>query len=101
MAVENVVELGGKAEQINPFIPSELVVDHSVQVDAYGREDALDLNEKIEFKRNNERYEFLHWGLREVMSSPIWPLPRVDPCTNSPFSYRSEIARPSIFNSQL
>ena len=57
-----VVELGGNAEQINPFIPSELVVDHSVQVDAYGREDALDLNEKIEFKRNNERYEFLHWG---------------------------------------
>ena len=57
-----VVELGGKAEQINPFIPSELVVDHSVQVDAYGREDSLDLNEKIEFKRNNERYEFLHWG---------------------------------------
>ena len=56
-----VVELGGKAEQINPFIPSELVVDHSVQVDAYGREDAIDLNEKIEFKRNNERYEFLHW----------------------------------------
>ncbi len=57
-----VVELGGRAEQINPFIPSELVVDHSVQVDVYGREDALDLNEKIEFKRNNERYEFLHWG---------------------------------------
>ncbi|WP_299221229.1 aconitate hydratase AcnA [uncultured Psychrobacter sp.] len=57
-----VVELGGKAEQINPFIPSELVVDHSVQVDVYGREDSLDLNEKIEFKRNNERYEFLHWG---------------------------------------
>ncbi|WP_299188031.1 aconitate hydratase AcnA [uncultured Psychrobacter sp.] len=57
-----VVELGGRAEQINPFIPSELVVDHSVQVDAYGREDALDLNERIEFKRNNERYEFLHWG---------------------------------------
>lgn len=57
-----VVELGGKAEQINPFIPSELVVDHSVQVDAYGRGDSLDLNEKIEFKRNNERYEFLHWG---------------------------------------
>ena len=57
-----VVALGGKAEQINPFIPSELVVDHSVQVDAYGRGDSLDLNEKIEFKRNQERYEFLHWG---------------------------------------
>ncbi|HJH09772.1 MAG TPA: aconitate hydratase AcnA [Psychrobacter pasteurii] len=57
-----VVKLGGDAKQINPFIPSELVVDHSVQVDTYGREDSLDLNEKIEFKRNNERYEFLHWG---------------------------------------
>ncbi|WP_019672049.1 aconitate hydratase AcnA [Psychrobacter lutiphocae] len=57
-----IVKLGGDAKQINPFIPSELVVDHSVQVDTYGRKDALDLNEKIEFKRNNERYEFLHWG---------------------------------------
>ena len=57
-----VVKLGGDAKQINPFIPSELVVDHSVQVDTYGREDSLDLNEKIEFRRNNERYEFLHWG---------------------------------------
>ncbi|SUD92016.1 aconitate hydratase AcnA [Psychrobacter phenylpyruvicus] len=57
-----IVKLGGNAEQINPFIPSELVVDHSVQVDVYGRADALDLNKKIEFKRNNERYEFLHWG---------------------------------------
>lgn len=57
-----VVKLGGRAAQINPFIPSELVVDHSVQVDVYGRSDSLDLNEKIEFQRNNERYEFLHWG---------------------------------------
>ena len=57
-----IVRLGGDAKQINPFIPSELVVDHSVQVDVYGRADALDLNKKIEFKRNNERYEFLHWG---------------------------------------
>ena len=68
-----VVELGGKAEQINPFIPSELVVDHSVQVDAYGREDALDLNEKIEFKRNNERYEFLHWGKNAFKNFVVVP----------------------------
>jgi len=68
-----VVELGGKAEQINPFIPSELVVDHSVQVDAYGREDALDLNEKIEFKRNNERYEFLHWGRNAFKNFVVVP----------------------------
>ena len=68
-----VVELGGNAEQINPFIPSELVVDHSVQVDAYGREDALDLNEKIEFKRNNERYEFLHWGKNAFKNFVVVP----------------------------
>ncbi|MGO2997752.1 MAG: aconitate hydratase AcnA [Moraxellaceae bacterium] len=68
-----VVELGGKADQINPFIPSELVVDHSVQVDAYGREDALDLNEKIEFKRNNERYEFLHWGKQAFENFVVVP----------------------------
>tara|TARA_R110002051_G_scaffold137359_7_gene209820 strand:+ start:7102 stop:9942 length:2841 start_codon:yes stop_codon:yes gene_type:complete len=68
-----VVELGGRAEQINPFIPSELVVDHSVQVDAYGREDAIDLNEKIEFKRNNERYEFLHWGRNAFKNFVVVP----------------------------
>ncbi len=68
-----VVELGGKAEQINPFIPSELVVDHSVQVDAYGRADAIDLNEKIEFKRNNERYEFLHWGKNAFKNFVVVP----------------------------
>ncbi|WP_201546664.1 aconitate hydratase AcnA [Psychrobacter immobilis] len=68
-----VVKLGGRADQINPFIPSELVVDHSVQVDAYGREDALDLNEKIEFKRNNERYEFLHWGKNAFKNFVVVP----------------------------
>ncbi len=68
-----VVKLGGKAEQINPFIPSELVVDHSVQVDVYGREDALDLNKKIEFQRNNERYEFLHWGRQAFENFVVVP----------------------------
>ncbi|MBM6550377.1 aconitate hydratase [Marinomonas ostreistagni] len=68
-----VVKLGGQAEQINPFIPSELVVDHSVQVDAYGREDSLDLNEKIEFKRNQERYEFLNWGSNAFKNFVVVP----------------------------
>ena len=57
-----VVKLGGRPEQINPQIPSELVIDHSVQVDVYGRPDALDLNGRIEFERNRERYGFLRWG---------------------------------------
>ena len=57
-----VVRLGGKADSINPLSPAELVIDHSVQIDKYGSADALDLNNKIEFQRNRERYSFLRWG---------------------------------------
>ena len=57
-----VVSLGGSADSINPQSPAELVIDHSVQVDRYGTADALDLNNKIEFDRNKERYSFLRWG---------------------------------------
>ena len=57
-----VVALGGNANSINPQSPAELVIDHSVQVDNYGAANALDLNNIIEFKRNNERYSFLRWG---------------------------------------
>ncbi|MEX2125127.1 MAG: aconitate hydratase AcnA [Woeseia sp.] len=57
-----VVKLGGTADRINPLSPAELVIDHSVQVDRYGAANSLDLNNKIEFKRNKERYTFLRWG---------------------------------------
>ncbi|MDX1508175.1 MAG: aconitase family protein, partial [Woeseiaceae bacterium] len=57
-----VVKLGGSAESINPLSPAELVIDHSVQIDHYGSAKALDLNNKIEFQRNRERYSFLRWG---------------------------------------
>ena len=57
-----VVKLGGSASSINPLSPAELVIDHSVQVDNYGAANALDLNNKIEFQRNKERYSFLRWG---------------------------------------
>jgi aconitate hydratase len=57
-----VVKLGGSADRINPLSPAELVIDHSVQVDNYGAANALDLNNKIEFQRNEERYSFLKWG---------------------------------------
>jgi aconitate hydratase len=57
-----VVKLGGSADKINPLSPAELVIDHSVQVDNYGAANALDLNNKIEFQRNAERYSFLRWG---------------------------------------
>ena len=62
-AMRNAMErLGGDAGLINPLIPTELVVDHSVQVDAYGSADALAGNEQREFERNRERYAFLKWG---------------------------------------
>ncbi|WP_305909948.1 aconitate hydratase AcnA [Methylomarinum sp. Ch1-1] len=54
--------LGGEAAKINPMIPCDLVIDHSVQVDRFGGRDALAMNERIEFQRNAERYQFLKWG---------------------------------------
>ncbi len=54
--------LGGDPKKINPLIPVDLVIDHSVQVDVFGSADALSRNVDIEFERNQERYEFLRWG---------------------------------------
>jgi aconitate hydratase len=54
--------LGGDPARINPLIPAELVIDHSVMVDHYGSADALNLNALLEFQRNRERYTFLRWG---------------------------------------
>ncbi len=54
--------LGGDPKKINPLIPVDLVIDHSVQVDRFGTGDALQLNVELEFSRNRERYEFLRWG---------------------------------------
>jgi len=68
-----VTRLGGSASQINPLIPSELVIDHSVQVDVFGRPDALDLNGKIEFERNAERYSFLRWGQKAFGNFKVVP----------------------------
>jgi len=54
--------LGGDPQKINPLVPAELVIDHSVQVDEYGSARAYDLNAALEFQRNRERYAFLKWG---------------------------------------
>ena len=68
-----VVKLGGRPEQINPQIPSELVIDHSVQVDVFGKPEALDLNGQIEFQRNKERYGFLRWGQKAFNDFKVVP----------------------------
>ena len=59
---EAVKELGGDPEKINPLSPAELVIDHSVIADLFGREDAFERNVEIEYERNGERYQFLRWG---------------------------------------
>ena len=68
-----VVKLGGDATQINPLAPAELVIDHSVQVDVYGSEAALEKNVEIEFERNQERYAFLRWGQKAFNNFKVVP----------------------------
>jgi aconitate hydratase len=59
---DGIVQLGGDPERVNPLQPVELVIDHSVQVDHFGRPEALKLNAELEYHRNRERYVFLRWG---------------------------------------
>ncbi len=60
--------LGGDPKRINPLIPVDLVIDHSVQVDYFGSDGALQANVELEFERNRERYEFLRWGQRSFQN---------------------------------
>ena len=62
--------LGGDPRRINPLMPVDLVIDHSVQVDHFGSPDALQQNMDMEFERNRERYEFLRWGQTGVRQFP-------------------------------
>jgi aconitate hydratase len=59
---EAVTELGGDPEKVNPLAPAELVIDHSVIIDVFGRPDAFERNVDFEYQRNRERYQFLRWG---------------------------------------
>ncbi len=65
--------LGGDVQKVNPLVPCDLVIDHSVQVDNFGSDSALDLNSAIEFERNRERYEFLKWGQNSFENFKVVP----------------------------
>ncbi len=67
------VALGGRAQEINPLAPVELVIDHSVQVDEYGTAQSLAANNVIEFSRNRERYSFLRWGQTAFRNFKVVP----------------------------
>ena len=68
-----VQELGGDPMMIEPLVPVDLVIDHSVQVDSYGSANSLQINTKREFERNKERYEFLKWGQQAFEKFKIVP----------------------------
>ncbi len=65
--------LGGDPDRINPLQPAELVIDHSVQVDRFGTPDAAQINARIEFERNRERYQFLKWGQQAFDNFKVVP----------------------------
>jgi len=67
------VAMNGDPGVINPRVPVDLVIDHSIQVDAFGSSDALKKNMEIEFKRNRERYEFLKWGKQAFDNFNVYP----------------------------
>ncbi|KRB84517.1 aconitate hydratase AcnA [Noviherbaspirillum sp. Root189] len=73
-AMRNVAsKLGKKPKNIEPLVPVDLVVDHSVQIDHFREKKALDLNMKLEFQRNNERYQFMKWGMQAFDTFGVVP----------------------------
>ena len=70
---DGMIRLGGNPDRVNPLQPVELVIDHSVQVDYFGRADAFQLNAELEFARNRERYSFLRWGQNAFRNFRVVP----------------------------
>jgi len=70
---EAMQKLGGNPKRINPLFPAELVIDHSVQVDSFGKIDSFGLNAELEFQRNIERYQFLRWGQNAFRNFKVVP----------------------------
>ena len=67
------IKLGKNPKLIEPLVPVDLVVDHSIMVDYYGKKNSLDLNMKLEFQRNNERYQFMKWGMQAFDTFGVVP----------------------------
>jgi aconitate hydratase len=85
-------QLGGDPKKINPLIPCDLVIDHSVQVDYFGKANALPLNEAVEFERNAERYAFLKWGQAAFRNLRVVP-----PSTGIVHQVNLEYLSPVVF----
>jgi aconitate hydratase len=81
-------KMGKDPKVVEPLVPVDLVVDHSVQIDHYGKKNALDLNMALEFKRNEERYQFLKWGMQAFDTFKVVP-PGIGICHQVNLEYLS------------
>ncbi len=88
---EAMVKKGGDPQKINPLQPVDLVIDHSVQVDHFAKTDALEKNVRLEFERNQERYEFLKWGQKAFKNFQVVP-PATGICHQVNLEYLAQVA---------
>ena len=88
------VELGGDPSKVNPLVPADLVIDHSIVADVYGVADAFQRNAEIEFQRNEERYQFLRWGQTAFDGLRVVP-PNTGICHQVNLEYLSRVVFPS------
>ncbi len=88
---DGILRLGGKPEKVNPLVPVDLVIDHSVMVDYAGSADALDKNIAMEFDRNGERYRFLRWGQEAFDNFRVVP-PDTGICHQVNLEYLAQVA---------
>ncbi len=88
---DGIIRLGGDPRKVNPLVPVDLVIDHSVMVDVFGTPDALKRNVDIEFERNGERYEFLRWGQSAFANFRVVP-PGTGICHQVNLEYLAQVA---------
>jgi aconitate hydratase len=88
---DGILRLGGKPEKVNPLVPVDLVIDHSVMVDVSGTSDALQKNIDMEFDRNGERYKFLRWGQEAFDNFRVVP-PDTGICHQVNLEYLAQVA---------
>jgi aconitate hydratase len=92
--------LGGDPERVNPLVPAELVIDHSVQVDEFGTAGSYDVNALLEFQRNRERYAFLKWGQTAFRNFSAVP-PGMGICHQVNLEYLARVVFTTEINSEL
>lgn len=96
---EGVKALGGDPKVINPLVPVDLVIDHSVMVDFFGSNDSYEKNMEVEFERNAERYEFLKWGQKAFNNFRVVP-PGTGICHQVNCEYLAEVITPRDVNGE-